>query len=408
LSRSSYLDKPFLRSGIAAGFLLLLLTLSQAARAEDSVKASELNAKAIEAYKAQRFIEAIDFWLQAVDFASKEQSVKLHKNIGLALHKLDRLPEAWYHLREYTRLAAGDDEQVKSAIQAIESTLGRTYLKATVVTSPPGATVVLPPGDRMHRIPSPAEWWLSPGIHEIELEKSGYETRKATITVAVGQMNSFAFELQVAEEEGWLSVTGGVTGSKVLVAGRVAGDMPFSASYVAGAYALEVVFPDGQSFKKVVEIKPGTTVTVDVPASLKAPIARPEGSAPPEKSHLWQWLSIGGGAALIGGGAVMMVLSGNASSDAESLIMDPKYDAYRKQTDLSLKEEYESEFNSLNDDFVTYYYTGVACFILGGGAVAAGTIGLLLDSGDEPAPSSASLAPVVGPDMSGLKLDITF
>jgi len=353
------------------------------AQPADAEKASALNGKAIAAYNSQRYLDAIDFWFQAYGVGTAEQKTKLHKNIGLALHKLERLPEAWHHLDRYIRLSGKPDDQVQTALEAVESVLRRTYVKCSFVTSPAGAEVVLPPGDRLHRVIAPVEWWLTPGEHSVEVGMPGYVERKETILVASGAENAFAFTMDLVPREGRLSVRGGA-GSKVLVEGKVAGDVPFTASYPKGQYAVEVVAPDGSTFKKVVAVEADQVTEVVVPVKTAAVPVGPtpglegmdgEGAGP------WPWVLVGTGVAIAAGGGVLYAVSASKNDEAGTL----KQDSFPDLTDASdpKYEEYRGRFNTLIDDRDTYFYSGVGVLVVGAGAVAAGVIWLL--SADAPA-----------------------
>jgi hypothetical protein len=381
-----------------------LLTLCAPVRAEDPELARSLNQKAIEAFKAEKFLDAIDFWLQATDVASEVQLVKIHKNLGLALKGVERLPEAWYHLTVYLQRADTTDVDVAQTIRDMEDSLKKVHIKVRVETEPQGATVVFPPGDRMHRIKTPLSWWLPPGEYTLELLKDGHVSMKETIRVGVGEKDSYRFELAVVPTTGALVVMGHQEGSSVRIDGKSMGPLPVTVDLSPGDHRVEVFWEGQGSWTGGAKVVAGqrTDVVAQVP---EGRVGQGEGGAVNGSGSggtggqgngarngkpWWPWLLVGvGGAAAAGGGAAFYV-------------------AYERNKNLdgATQTEIDEKFNS---EVVPPAYTAYALWGVGGALVAGGVAALLLtgDSGGSER-GTVSFFPDLSPDHVGATVGIFF
>ncbi len=407
---SRTLAYPRLAVLVALGAMLAQAPLwSGQAMAQSKEKASEFNAKAIEAYKAKKYLEAIDYWQQAYDHATDEQKTKLHKNIGLALQQLERLPEAWYHMHEYLRLDKWKDKKVGKRLSEVEKNLVRTYLKVSLNSRPVGATAILPPGDRLHQLPTPLVWWLPPGEYAVELKLKGYKTRKETIKVALRGANNFTFELKLVAEAGKLALDGGVPGSKVLVDGKVAGDLPFNKELPPGEYSVEVIYPDGTSWRKVLTVKSKKTRSIKVPQPRKAgdPIGPGDKPGGEGRSHTLEWIAIGAGSGLlVAGGVLMMMYSGKV--DEMSSLRDDEYPELSDSTAHLYYDDYRNDYDSLWDEAQPLGVMSIVCFVAGGASVLAGAGTMLLLDDPPKASSGLNFSPIMMPGTTGFSLDYSF
>lgn len=392
---------------LAFGGLLVCLLVPATGWAEDIQKASDLNAKAIEAYKAKDYLDAIELWLQAQEFASAKQRIKLHKNLGLALMKLERNPEAWHHLSAYMRRTNYEDKKVGEKVRALGKKLARTFIKVTISTRPLGSGLVLPPGDRLHRLVTPLVWWFPPGEYAIELSHKGYTTRKEKLRASLRGNRNFMYQMKLVAKEGFLDVLGGPKGSKLLVDGKVAGDLPFSAKYPPGDYSVEVIYPTGKSWKKVVSIKSEKThkITVPTPGKPVKKIVKKKD----KKSTLLPWITIAsGGALVIAGGALHAV--GASKTDFGT------YDGAKDKalaaggTTAAMQKVYQDEADAMYDSAKPLIAASYALYGLGGAAIAGGVVWLILTSsdGNQPSNSKVSLFPMISPDSTGFAFEWTF
>ena len=244
--------------------VLVALTVSHRVFAEDKDKASQLNQQAIKSYKAKAYLKAIDLWLQATDFADDEQLIKLHKNLGLALKKLERPAEAWYHLTTYMQRSPVTDGSVAKQVQQLEKDLKKIHTKVNVSSQPAGALAILPPGDRMHKLRTPFTWWLPPGEFNVEFHKEGYAVTKEVLRVEYGGRDQFDFALKRAATTGTLKLTGNPDGSSVRLNGKAQGPLPYHADLKPASYDVAVYYIDGRVWKGRATVTAGQTTEMAV------------------------------------------------------------------------------------------------------------------------------------------------
>jgi len=369
--------------------VVLLLASSGVVRAEDPELARSLNQKAIEAFKAEKFLDAIDFWLQATEVASEDQLVKIHKNLGLALKGVERLPEAWYHLTVYLQRADQTDVDVAQTIRDMEDTLKKVHIKVRIETEPPGAAVVFPPGDRMHRVRTPLSWWLPPGEYTIEIVKDGHITRKETIRVGKGEKDSYRYELSVEPTTGTMVIMGPMDGSSVRVDGKAMGPLPVTVELSPGQHKVEVYWEGLGVWRGSGTIRAGERTDV-VAGEPEGSVTGAGGEKKPEKgSPWWPWLLVGiGGASAVGGGISYYV-------------------AYDRNENLEGNTQDEINKN-FDEKVVPPAYAAYALWGVGGALVAGGVVALLVVGGDEDIPGSVSFLPTVGPDQVGATFGFSF
>jgi len=397
IRRTNVFQTGYLRRIIGTAFVVYLTAAALCAApllAEDVEKARELNARAIQSYKAKKYLEAIDYWLQACDSASSDQLVKLHKNLGLALQKLERLPEAWFHLTRYMQRADKVDAKVAKKIKAIEEKLSKIHVKVRLNSQPAGAMAVLPPGDRMHRVKTPFTWWLPPGEYAVELTLEGYVISTEKVRVERDGQDNFLFVLKTQPRTGTIRLTGEAEGSDVRVAGKSRGPLPFEADLAPGKYDLQVFYESGQSWEAEAEIEVGKTVEMKVVVGKS--VVPPVTGGTQEKKPVWQWVTFGSGAAVAIVGGILLGVGYNAASEAKS-DMDQAGDM------TAYNDAYDRWTTGRNEAYAGYVLLGV-----GGAAVLGGAIGLMVHAGGDNRHSSVSWSPILGPDQAGFSMELTF
>lgn len=391
--------------------IMVALTSSQIVFAEDKSKASELNKKAIQSYKAKSYLKAIDLWLQATEYANDEQLIKLHKNLGLALKKLERPAEAWYHLTVYMQRSPKTDGKVAKQVQQLERELKKIHTKVNISSQPAGALAVLPPGDRMHKLRTPFTWWLPPGEFRVEFHKEGYKLSREVLRVEFGGQDQFDFALVRKATTGTLKLTGNPDGSSVRLNGKAQGPLPYDADLKPGSYQLAVYYADGRVWKGKAKVTAGQTTEMEVHVGT---IVTPQPKVKKESgSAAWKWATLGGGAVLVGVGAALHA-TGISNNNT-------RYDEVRdKWLELGLDEvtstsdqvyiDYVNEFDSVFDDDVKPFLTGAyVLYGIGGAAILTGAIALMLPPGDEGSGAAHfQLVPAIVPGHAGMDFQITF
>jgi tetratricopeptide (TPR) repeat protein len=125
----------------------------------------------VEAYRATRYRESIDYFLEADRLSP---SAALSFNIARAYEKIDDPAAALRWYRDYLRRdpTAKDRAAVESLIHSFEERLSKKGVQqVTVLSEPPGATVVVD-GQPVGVTPWTSE--IAPGTHQLELRLEGY------------------------------------------------------------------------------------------------------------------------------------------------------------------------------------------------------------------------------------------
>jgi len=366
--------------------------------AEDEEKARKLNESAIKAYKDQKFLEAIDFWLQACEYANVEQLIKLHKNLGLALHKLEREAEAWYHLTLFMKRAPGTDAGVAKTVQELEESLRKLHIKVRIDSQPTGATVLLPPGDRMHTLKTPFAWWLPQGEYGLELKLPDYKDSKQTLRVSVDGTDSFTFILEPLPKTGLLKLVGKSEGSSVRVNGKVQGPIPYEADLLPGKYKVEVHYASGESWSDEVEVKIGRTTERKVVFGVAVKPIKP--GRPSGGDSTWKWITLGAGVALVASGGLFSSIAAGGIDEYDKV--NQKYAGIKSASDPQYLSAYIPEYNAVWGDHIEpYLNTSYVLYGLGGAAIVTSVSALLFMDRSSDADTTLGLVPIVGPGHAG-------
>ena len=391
--------------------VLAVLTVSHSAGAADKDKATALNKKAIKSYKAKSYLKAIDLWLQATEFANDEQLIKLHKNLGLALKKLERPAEAWYHLTVYMQRSPVTDGKVAKQVQQLEVDLKKIHTKVNVSSQPAGALAILPPGDRMHKLRTPFTWWLPPGEFNVEFHKDGYAVAKEVLRVEYGGKAQFDFALVREATTGTLKLTGKPDGSNVRLNGKAQGPLPYHADLKPATYDVAVYYGDGRVWKGKATVTAGQTTEMEV--HVGTVVTPPPVVKKRSGSAAWKWATLGGGAVLVGVGVALHATGISNNNSRYDEVRDRWLD--KGLADVTSTSDpayvgYVTEFDSVFDEDVKPFLTGAyVLYGVGGAAVLTGAIALMLPTGDGGGETTQfHLSPALSPGQAGLDFQLTF
>jgi tetratricopeptide (TPR) repeat protein len=227
--------------------------------------AKERYEQGVEAYKAGRFKDAVDFFL-AADRLSP--SAPLSFNIARAYEKLgdDSGALRWY--RDYIRRApdAANANDVMKSIGHFEERLSKKGVQQlTVLSTPAGATVSI---DGANLGVTPGTFDLPPGTHQVVLILRGYRDASSAVDLAPDRAQDLAVGLTPA----------------------AAASEPSTPLPAAGAAVAAPVAPSKPSL---------------------APAATWAGFGP------WPWVTVGAGVAALGGALTFELLRQSAEHDAE-------------------------------------------------------------------------------------------
>src|SRR5688572_8796029 len=154
---------------------LLVLGAGTAAAQQD---ARTLFARGETAYNQGDYESAIRDWNAAYQLSPRPL---IQYNLSQAFERLGRLDDARIALETYISQAEPSDTHqadARARLAAIRERLNRTGLHITGGAE--GATILVDGQDR-GRLPRPDPIQISPGTHQIEVRREGYDTFRATV-----------------------------------------------------------------------------------------------------------------------------------------------------------------------------------------------------------------------------------
>jgi tetratricopeptide (TPR) repeat protein len=274
-------------------------------------KAKERYEQGVEAYKNNRFKDAVDWFLEADRLAP---SAPLSFNIARAYSNLgdDAGALRWY--RDYLRRAPGaaNASEVQALVRSLEGAMVKKGVQqVTVLSVPDGATVTI---DDRPRGVTPWTGELAPGKHSLALSMKGFIDSEGTFNLPAER----AIDVSVA-----------------LV--RAAETRPEPAPPSSGA------------------AQPSATISAPAAAPVQPAPEREQGSS---GFGIWPWVSIGVGVAALGGALAFEMSRRSAETDAEK---DP--------TQLG----YQEKFETMQSRQTTARVLGIAggVFLVTGGVLMA-------------------------------------
>ncbi|HEY4057281.1 MAG TPA: PEGA domain-containing protein [Kofleriaceae bacterium] len=214
--------------------------------------------------------------------------------------------------------------------------------------------------------------------HVITVSADGYapvEKKK----VAVSGISSLV-EVELQPEPAQVSVRT-ESGASLVVDGRAVATTPTAALQLpAGKHLLTVLHRGREPYGKELLLMRGQPLTVDAPLQKTG------------KRRAVPW-TVGGAGVLALGAIATGIGAGVEDGKADDIRADLEM-GNRPPSDADAYDHHVSK----RDDYVT------ATWVLGGAAVAAGTVGILLYLFDQPSAESIHLEPVAGPGVAGVSL----
>jgi tetratricopeptide (TPR) repeat protein len=234
----------------------------------------------VDAYKKNRFKDAIDLFLAADHLAP---SAPLSFNIARAYEKIgdDSGSLRWY--RDYLRRDpnAKNAADVKKIIGDLEQALAKKGVQQlTVLSSPPGATVAID-GRPVGVTPFTGEF--PPGTHQVDFALRGYADAQQQVDLSASESRDVMIHLERSAE-------------------------PAAAPTSAA---------------------PAATPTPP-PASIPTTPTYSDTPAPGPKFGIWPWVTMGAGAAVLGGSLAFELSRRSAESDAKK---EPTQIGYQSKLD---------------------------------------------------------------------------
>jgi tetratricopeptide (TPR) repeat protein len=134
----------------------------------------------VEAYRAGRFRESIDYFLEADGLSP---NAALSFNIGRAYEKIDDTAAALRWYRDYLRRApdASDRAPTETLIHGFETRLAQKGVQQITIQSDPSAATLVLDGRPVGVTPFTTE--LPPGAHGVELRLDGHQPISKTVDI---------------------------------------------------------------------------------------------------------------------------------------------------------------------------------------------------------------------------------
>ncbi|MFZ5477317.1 MAG: TonB-dependent receptor [Myxococcota bacterium] len=187
-------------------------------------------------------------------------------NVARTYEQLGRYQEAFRHYSDFLDLEP-DAARREPAEKALERIRPKVAL-VRIVSDPPGAAVYVDRVDLGARGRTPRTLALSPGVHQILVEREGYERAAAATELVVGK--EAVVQLPLARILGDVRVDGGPAGAEIRLddeRGAVLGVVPSTISVPPGPRVLVVTAPGHRPVRQLVQVeaKTETRTVVELP-----------------------------------------------------------------------------------------------------------------------------------------------
>jgi hypothetical protein len=219
--------------------------------------------------------------------------------------------------RKEIAIAGGEKQSLQFELVAMQGRMAHLAVK----THLPGADLY---ADDQHIGTSPlaASVSLSPGVHRIDLRRSGYTTAAATVTLGDGATGEVT--LEPTEDPGALVSSGGIlafdvteTAPVVTIDGQPRGVYGAPVRVAAGPHHVMVERGDFIPAERDVSVDPGKTTTLRIVLE-PTPETRTRVAQRVQTQRMWGWIGVVGGAAVAAGGVALVVYDAGQRSDANA------------------------------------------------------------------------------------------
>lgn len=182
--------------------------------------------------------------------------------------------------------------------------------RLTISSLTRGATVLVD-DEEVGTVPLEGPLAVTPNDnHIIRVQKRGFSTFVETVKLAPGENREI--EADLVASGGILKVTANVRRATILLGGKAIGVVPFDGDVEPGRHQLQVAAPGKVADTRVIDIKAGEEMTVDVQLKdVPAPVVQQDRSI---LGRWWFWTAIG--TAVVGGVAAGVFASREVKVDA--------------------------------------------------------------------------------------------
>ena len=259
------------------------------------------------AFKAGRYKEAGDLFRQAFEIDPRGN---LLYNIAVCYEKAGDPINALQFYERFIAAVPGakNRPQVQQHVVALKASLANRYVQISVSTAPQGAYVFIDSKSQGALGTTPTQFKLLPGSYTLIVERSGYEPVKRPLEITEGEPQQLEFKLDDSAKIGTVRLRIPEKGASVMVDGKDAGFSPLKAPLrlTEGAHEISVLKPGLTPWKKTVNVFAGQKTVLTVRFSEEAALAGADEGMDLDGGgggdHLWAYVTMGTGAALIAGG----------------------------------------------------------------------------------------------------------
>jgi hypothetical protein len=308
--------------------------------------------------------------------------------------------------RKEITIAGGEKRALRFELVAMQGRLAHLAVKSHL----PGAELFVDDA-RVGTTPFATSVTLAPGSHRVELRRPDYVTAGTNVTLgdgATGEVTLDPDEDPAAPEssKGVLALDVRETEAVVTVDGRGRGVYVQALKLPPGPHTVRVERGDFQPFERDVTLEAGRAVTVPIVLE-PTPEFRAKYVSRTTTQRTWGWISVVGGAVVLGAGVGLVVYDAGQRSDGNATrtslqsmdvkgsqqVCDPGLEATLRQTEcLDPVGAATAKVNSANTrDIAAWVGVGV-----GAASVALGVTLLVLDDNphkyDDAHPNSANSA----------------
>lgn len=359
----------------AALLLAVVLALPLAAHADVPVDEA-LHERAVEAYGAHRYEEAVELWREALAASPRW---KYAYNAANTLYEDRRFAQAWELVLRAEELGvpATHRERQLELRARVSGGLLLTHAWIALTTDPPDAGVTLD-GEPWA---APRERWTTATATRVRVSREGYAPKEQVWAHPPGQRHELQVRLEPLPREGRLRLAGAPAGAVVSVDGAPIGTLPLDGpvTLAAGPHRVVVTSAGFADASLPVEIAPGDQRDITVRL-------QPLGERPPDLVTPG-WVLLGSGVATVAAGAGLLAWTADLTREMEDL------NGSARSSGLGF-DDYATRYDTLHERHDAARLAGAILTGTGAAAAATGIVLLVVDG--LPAEPPVTAAPVDG------------
>jgi hypothetical protein len=330
-----------------------------AAEEDPVARAAVLHKKATQAYRQENLREAIDLWKAA---EALDPLWKYAFNLASAHMEGREWIDAWKATNRATAYGVPPDRGVLigEAREEIAQRLEQTHSQVVLDVRPLDAKVRL--NGRLWK--APRDTWVAGPTCNVEIESPGHVSKEFTWEVGIGQR---VRRNEALERLGVVEILAGEEGAILFVDGRSIGELGVTRRFQleSGEHTVRVVYEGRTLLSDVVLIEPGARVTLSAGSGARRAVFT---------STVAPWFLVGTGATLsVIGGVFTSQAAGHHDGLLDLIADNPN----------GFTPGQEDEYYKLIDERNSAATLSYVMYGVGGAAIVAGIVWLVLDDGGD-------------------------